>query len=325
MTSVLIDFHHSDLHESLYRLFQDRLGFTVYTPRGLDWFTEGIWRQGHQHFGDAIAKQFLLAAERDTLQPQREINWVTLDDAKAMEWGLVVASVPDNYDGYARFAQDHGARFAIEVGNVNQWVDRRLDPLILDSTGQYPGGVSFTPEFALEGAFRYREPEQTRLVSSFANLFPRLPCYPLFSETMARLPGWASRVYGHSGPDGFLQPTSAVGERMAACDFIWHDKITGDGFGYVIHYAAAVGRPLIGHASHYRGQRAEFLWEDGVTCIDLDKHSPAETARLMEEIVSDPPRHQAMCEEISRRVFWAIDWDAEAQAISDALGLAVAA
>ena len=136
---------------------------------------------------------------------------------------------------------------------------------------------------------------------------------------------WYADVYGHNGPDGFVKPTSAIAPRMGSAHFGWHDKVSGDGFGYVIHYWASVGRPLIGHASHYRGQVAADLWEDGATCIDLDKHSPAETALLMEEIVSDRDRHEEMCFNIAQRVRERIDFAADAQRVAEALGLLVAA
>ena len=107
---------------------------------------------------------------------------------------------------------------------------------------------------------------------------------------------------------------------MAGSAFGWHDKEQGDGFGHVIHQWAAVGRPLIGHASHYRGRMAESLWQDGVTCIDLDRHSPAETASLIGSISRDTKRHRAMCEAI-RAEFDKIDWAGETERIRELLGV----
>jgi hypothetical protein len=325
LVNVLIDQHHSDLLESLHRLFEDRLGMKVVVPHGLDWFEEGYWNFGRWAFGDdRLGRQFLLAPAIDPLQPDRVLRRRGLEEAKGMDFDLVIATVPDNYDGFRRFAAEKGAQFAIEVGNVNQPVDRC--DLILDSTGQYPGGVPFTPEFDIEGAFAYtRLPATVQpKIMSFVNLFPGLPCYPLFEQIVTSDVA-RSYVYGHNGPAGFISPTSAIGTRMRRADFGWQDKISGDGFGYVIHYWASIGRPLIGHASHYAGQVAADLWEDGVTAIDLDKHSPAEAASLIEEIVSDPDRHAEMCFTIAQRVRERIDFAADAQRVGDALGLMVPA
>lgn len=329
MTNILVDRHHADLLESLHKLFEDRLGMTVYVPAGMDWQQQGYWRfgQGYPDGGAGVAKQFLVdSLAVDDLQPHRTLRLLTLEEAQGMDFALVMATVPDNYDGFARFAKEKGARFGIEVGNVNQWVDMRLDPFVLDSTGVYGHGTPFTPEFDMDGAFAYRAPNAAQRVSSFVNLFPRLPCFGQFGEVISALPmSWAYRVYGHDGLDAFIKPTSDIADLMGQSSFGWHDKISGDGFGYVIHYWASVGRPLIGHASHYRGQVAADLWEDGVTCIDLDKHSPAETARLMEEIVADRDRHEEMCFTIAQRVRERIDFAADAQRVAEALGLLVTA
>lgn len=331
--NILLDRHHSDLLESLHRLFEDRLGLTCYVPFGMEWQEQGYWRfgQGYSDGGQGVAKQFLVdAPEVDDLQPHRKLRRVSLEDARRMDWTLVMASVPDNYEGYHRFAWEHGGQFGVEVGNVNQWVDMRLNPFILDSTGKYGQGVPFTPEFDLDDAFRYVVPSGERYVASFVNLFPHLSCFGLFTETaletMAPLgPPWTFGVFGHGGPDGFVKPTTDIAHEMAHNAFGWHDKVTGDGFGYVIHYWAAVGRPLIGHASHYAGQIAADLWEDGVTCIDLDQHPPEVVAVLMENIVRDRDRHEAMCSEIARRVRARIDFARDAENVAKALNVGVPA
>jgi hypothetical protein len=331
---VLIDVHHSDLMESLHRLFADRLGADVRVPYGLEWRDAGYWRfgQGYPDGGLGVAKQFLLMPAIDDLQPHRVRNMTTLEEAQDLDWDVVIASVPDNYDGYHRFAQEHGARFAIQVGNVNQPVDWSLKPLVFDATGVH-GGVPFTPEWDIDGAFRYSPPTQSRWTRSFVNLFPQLPCFPQMMATADVMlnwsppygsPPWTFQTLGHGSPT-FVKPTSGIAALMRECSFGWHDKVTGDGFGYVIHYWASVGRPLIGHASHYRNQTAADLWEDGVTCIDLDLHTPAEAAHLMEEIVSDPARHAEMCWTISQRVRARVDFAADAERVADALGMLVAA
>lgn len=40
---VLADYHHHDLFESLAILFEDRLGWELYRPIGMEWFDEGYW------------------------------------------------------------------------------------------------------------------------------------------------------------------------------------------------------------------------------------------------------------------------------------------
>jgi hypothetical protein len=108
---------------------------------------------------------------------------------------------------------------------------------------------------------------------------------------------------------------------MAGSAFGWHDKHQGDGFGHVIHDWAAIGRPIIGHAHHYRGLMAERFWQDGVTAIDLDRHSWNEVAEIIRTMT--PEKHREMCEAI-RAEFDKIDWDLEAAAVAELLGIRAA-
>jgi hypothetical protein len=110
-----------------------------------------------------------------------------------------------------------------------------------------------------------------RNASSFVNCMPSMgACWDLLVENARRDPGRGLR---HRRPDGVIKPYSRPRQSMARVGWGWHDKAQGDGFGHVIHSWAAVGRPLIGHASHYRGKMAEPFWVDGVTCLDLDRRS----------------------------------------------------
>jgi hypothetical protein len=325
---VLIDYHHACLAESMHRLFEDRLGLEVWLPKGMEWFDEGYWVHGAGHMGDILARQYLLMPDTDSATPERKHRMCTLEEFRAMgEWAVICPTVQENQHGFARLAQEVGAAYAYGVGNTGQRIDWSLDPFVLSSS-EAPllgRGMIVHQEFDMEGAFAYSPfAGNRRSVASFLINFHRLPGYPLFEEAKALLPKWDFRCYGH-GPDGWTEPTSRLGELMRRTAFAWHDKPTGDGFGHSIHGWAAVGRPLIGHASYYRGQLAEDLWEDGVTCIDLDKHSPAETARLMEEIASTPEMHAGMCQEIAKRVRSRIDFAAEAQRVAEGLGLLVPA
>ena len=123
-------------------------------------------------------------------------------------------------------------------------------------------------------------------------------------------------VYGIDGPDGIVKPLSKSLDIMASVGWGWHDKAHGDGFGHVIHGWAAIGRPLIGHASHYRGKMAERFWVNGETCIDLDRHSIGEAVDIVLSIT--PERHLEMCRAI-RALFDEIDWDGETEQIRSLL------
>ena len=347
--NVLADRHHAGLYRSL-QLLGDRLGWNLYTPVGMDWWDAGIWNFGRKTWGDdRLARQFIAGPEwvqgwwgegyRDTVDPEfppspvepgvyppETIHGVTLAQARNMPWDLVIASAEDNQWGFAAFAKGVGARFVVQVGNTGQHVDWSLDPLALVSS-EVPivgRGVRYHQEMD-PAATRFVDPgtawhRAQRAITSFVNCFPSIgPCYDGWKAMEAALPEFGFEEYGIDGAHGVLKPIGRLADRMADALFGYHDKVHGDGFGHVIHGWAAVGRPLIGHGSHYAGKMAHHFWQHGRTAIDLDVVSIPEAARMVREIAADPDRHAEMCHAI-RAEYERIDHAAEAEAIRALLG-----
>ena len=308
---LLADRHQADLFYAIERLFEDRLGWQVYTPIGHDWWDEGIWRFGEVFGDDRLAQQYLpitddwrevepgLYLTFDHHHPERPLYGVTLACARGWSWDAVMATVQENQPGFARFAREQGGRYLYQVGNTRQEIDWSLEPGVLNAseavlTGR---GVDIGQEFDHDGTFRFREPEHRNRIASFVNLLPLIPeSWGPFEELAKHLPEYRFRSFGHSCPDGLLRPVAAIADEMGRTGWGFQDKPTGDGFGHIIHNWAAVGRPLIGHARYYLGQRAEVFWRDGETCIDLDRHSYAEAAAIIRETSAE--RHWEMCHAI---------------------------
>jgi hypothetical protein len=326
--NVLIDRHHAGLFHSL-QLLGARLGWTIYTPTGHDWWDAGVWRFGEVFGDDRLAQQYLTQTEPfDNEFPDTPIAFVTLAEAQAMDWAYVIATVQENQHGFARFARERGATYVMQVGNTGQWVDWSLDPLALVSSEvpihgrgivyhQEMDPVDFVPvDEVVEGG------DYIRFAASFVNCMSSMgACWDLLLQAEAL--GVPVDVYGIDGQDGIVKPYSQLVRLMSLYGWGWHDKAQGDGFGHVIHSWAAVGRPLIGHASHYRGRMAEPFWQDGVTCIDLDRHSIAEAVEIVRTMSVE--QHADMCFRIREVFDEQVDYGREATAIADFLGLAVAA
>jgi hypothetical protein len=317
---ALLDFHHSDLLESLHLLLEDRLGITCYIPVGPEWWNEEVWQFGRWTWGDErLASQFLTRAnvEVESGHPERRHRCLTLAEARDMSWDYVVASLPDNYAGYHRFAEQHGARFVIQVGNTNQEIAWGLDPLVLNSSEMPMNGrgVTYHQEFDLR-AFRYAPP-RSRSIASFVNCMDSMVCWPLLAEARLLLPDRDWKIYGIGGADGNVKPTARVGFEMRRAGWAWHDKITGDGFGHVLHNWAATGRPLIGHSSHYAGKLGAPFWQDGVTCIDLDHRTVEEAVEIIRS--TDRKRHREMCEAMRETFDATVDFEADAEAVRELL------
>jgi hypothetical protein len=315
--NVLADRHHSGLYHSL-QLLAQRLGWTLYTPQGHEWWDAGYWRFGEVYGDDRLARQFLSQTTPDDEFPDDPINYVTLDEARALDWAFVIATVQDNQHGFRRLADELGARFVMQVGNTGQMVDWGLDPLALVSS-EVPilgRGIRYHQEM---DRVDFRPVVHRKATASFVNCMTSMGrCWDLLAE-YDRLADWAVDVYGIDGPAGIVKPYTKLIGYMGSYGWGWHDKAQGDGFGHVIHSWAAVGRPLIGHASHYRGRMAEPFWQDGVTCLDLDRHSVAEVVDIVRTM--HPDDHERMCRAIRAEFDRAVDYDAEAAAIADFLGV----
>lgn len=316
--NVLADRHHAGLYRSL-QLLADRLGWTLHTPVGHGWWDQRIWNFGRSSWGDdRLAQQFLTYGSEwtDPEFPDVPIRGVTLAEAQRLPWDLIIATAEDNQWGFADFAKGVGARFVMQVGNTRQTVDWSLDPLAIVSSEVPVEGRGVRYHQEMDPVYQWHDPAEADRwsIRSFVNLMPRIECGPLMADVQGLTPDFRWGVHGIDCPNGVVKPSSDLAALMAVSGFGWHDKITGDGFGHVLHGWAAVGRPIIGHGSHYAGQMGEAFWQDGRTCIDLDKHPLTEAVQLVRAIADDPEWHASMCRAI-RAEFDRIDHDAEAEAI----------
>lgn len=343
--NILVDRHQADLFYSLQILFEDRLGLQVYTPVGFEWYDQEYWNFGRKHFGRELANQYLGidAAYHEVLDRVDRIEyWETTDPAHldrpircvtkpqfdAMgDFSHICATVQDNQHGFKRLADEIGAKYVYQVGNTNQQIDWSLDPIALIS-GEEPilgRGLNMHQPFDMQETFRYREPVNSKLITSWVNCMPRISgtCWPTLLSYREALPEFEFRIYGICLPEeverwpivkGNVHPVEAIADEMAASRFVWHCKAHGDGFGHVLHNAAAVGRPLIGEAGHYKGKMPEHIWKDLTTCIDLEQRSFDENVALIRKIADDPVKYGEMSRAIRSEVEH-IDWAGEAAQI----------
>jgi len=345
VTSILVDYHHHDLWESL-ELLCERLGWTLYRPIGMEFFHEGYWNFERAWHGDAVAKQYLepwgsdfgilgqVGTKRIDQTHGRMQNLLTLEEARDLRPDIVMASVAHNHEGLHRFAKEVGAKFGLHLGNVRfSHIDMAEDRWDLADfgivTSILPGPVDVPhvtvhQEFSLRD-FRHEPPpdNERMVISSFVNCFPEnTKAYEGFRQVASRRPDYDWRVYGAYGsvPEdeyaaGNVQPCAAVGDAMRQADIAWHTKQWSDGFGHVIHNWGAVGRPLIGHEWYYRSQLAGPLWQEGVTSFDITDKSPDDVAILLDHLAQDPDLRLRMGEAMAARFREVVDFDEEEQAI----------
>lgn len=354
---VLADFHHHALAESLLMLFEDRFGCDVYFPYSMDWFDEEVWQFERAWHGDKVARQYLEGIwagytpredggimRVDPRHPGRYQHGITLGAARMMHWDLVISSLPHNDPGFRRFADLAGAKMIVQVGNHMQdslW--GAADYILASST--LPGHTSpdewgrpfiwngkptiiYHQEFALD-TFRQRLPAKGREVASWVNCFPETPVYPAFREFARRTAtdfDWkVYGAYGSAQPDelaaGDVSLVPEIADRMSDARIAWHEKSWSDGFGHVIHNWFALGRPVIGVPRYYQDKLAGPLFVEGVTSYDVERYTEAELVAIMRRLRDDDEHHADMCDAAARRFRNLVDFDGEANAIAQMVGL----
>lgn len=340
---VLADYHHSDLFESYQLLFADRFGWDVYAPYGMAWFDEWYYSFERAVHGDAVARQYLEGVWQDVVDkgdhferpdythPGRTIKGVTLEQARAQKWDIVIASVPDNDAGFHRLAKETGGHFGIQMGNAGQFSDWDRAEFGLVSTnfiGVPPKPyVVYRQEFNLQDFKHEWPPAEPKSIGSFMQCFAenRGKDRGLFYDQWQRLASanrdfdW--KVYGAYGSEeedewacGNLPSTPAVAAAMVRTGIFWHAKYWSDGYGHVIHNMFAVGRPIFAYHSYYADKLAGALFVPGTTMVSLDGLSDHEIVDYLRRF-RDPSETEAwrMGEAAAARFREVVNFDEDAE------------
>ncbi len=337
MIRVLADHHHASLWESLCLLFEDRLGWELYRPRGEEWWVEPIWRFDHQmpHF-EAVARQYMDGwisdvdcgdhwERRDAMYPGRVHKMLTMEQARDMRPDIVIATIAENEEGLHGFAREIGAKFGLQLGNQGSANHYALADFSLISTTRdsYPWTpyVTYRQEFSLNDyRFEY-PPTDPTYVGTWVQALPEDPEeYGRFLELARALPDLKLRYHGHVGPvddfwGGNVVTSVDLAAQMRSARVGLHFKKWSDGYGHVIHNLFAVGKPVVATASFYADKLAGPLFVEGVTSFDVQRHSKAETVDFIRRLVDDDDLHQRMSEASAARFREIVDFDAEAEQI----------
>lgn len=340
---VLVDAIHADLLHSLRLLFEDRYGWEMFVPSGMAWYHSGIWRFEHERLGDQVARQFLAewgddrqgpgdySLRQDTTHPTRETKRVTLEQARATSWDLVIATLAENEAGLHGFARDVGATYGIQVGNQGALNQLGLADFVMSSVTMphvklWMPHVFYHQEFDLAD-FRFTYPPADRdLVATRVQCITETDEYARFRAVAGLVPEVRFRHYGHCGArddlwGGDAPTTAEVATQMRAAGIAWHDKRWSDGYGHVVHDWFAVGRPVIGSTRYYTGQTdgieklAAPLFVEGVTSFDMDRRSDAELAELVRRLATDDEYHWTISHQAYDRFREVVSFDNEAREI----------
>lgn len=325
----------------MHLLFEKRLGGTLMRPIGHEWYKRGFWRYSTnpdtvKQYLDvppegAFGTQFFLpSSEEDGLYLIPDIEGtkaylhraITFERFLKTDFDFIIASVYSHERSYyelnKRFKPD--AVRIRQFGNPMEACNFRLCRNLLNSTkNPVPPDINhvhYHPEFSFEDYY-YTPPETHKVIKNFVNCFPSMVDAPLWDHYGRAMSDFTWKMHGIQGRDGLLLAKD-VPKAMREASFIWQVKAQGDGYGFVIHNAYASGRPCIVKKHYYRGQTAEALLEDSVTCIDLDRGTIPENVEKIRHF-SEPERHAEMCENAYNRFKEVVDFDKECMQIKNFL------
>ncbi|WP_372660585.1 hypothetical protein [Cohnella sp.] len=327
---VFTDFHHGSLLLSLILFFEKRLGGTITTPIGVEWYTQGFWKiRDHpdviREFLEPVGKGESLKDNRSIYMCQDRSGFtykgVTLDGFYELPVDIVIASLPEHVEPFWRLCQTHPSKpkLVFQIGNdwqMQQWIAPNvMTSAVIKSIPKHIHSIlyhqefdlsMFHPDFSLPGNY----------IHSFVNCFiDEGGCardYQLFQTVEALMPNWTFKSYGVECRNGNISGHQVIAEQMRKARFIWHTKYGGDGYGHIIYNSAAMARPLIVKAEYYNEKLGKELMVDGVTCLSIDGLSPQE---IVNKILyySEENRYSALCKNMYDNFKLKVDFDKEGE------------
>lgn len=322
---VLADMHHQQLFHSLELLFEKRLGWELYTMKGLEWFNEGFWK-GAEAYANNVGTVGQYLGLRGKTPDSNGVcvvdgtKGLTLEGFKTMPVDIVIASIPAHVKSFNDLIKKYKpqAKLIYQVGNHFGSIDFSLVKNLMSSTmpEQVPSNVNavfYHQEFSLD-VFKYEPPQESKAIRSFVHTLSIAGHFQAdwqdFLSLEKALPELKFEAYGAGCRDGCIGGEGEIARLIRESLFGFHLKNMADGFGHTIHNWFACGRPVIVRKSQYQGKLAGQLMIDGLTCIDLDKGSLESNVERIRK-ASQPEEHNKMCQQAFDKFKRVCDFDKE--------------
>lgn len=288
------------------------LGINAATPDGTPPLNEvdGMaWKKGDYPFKDPYV-YFCKDIEGHKFN-----NAITFDGFMNTDINIVIASIPSHVEPFKKLCEIHPSKpkLIFQIGNAwtreAAYADNIMSSAIIDGVDlRETNFILYHQEFDT-GVFypctkcMIREYHKDWSMHSGKNIYSFINCFnvqphlesdwQLFQGMERLLPDWNFKSFGGQCRDGSMDGTENLANKMREARFIWHTKNGGDGYGHVLHNAAAVGKPLIVKKSYYTGKLGDALLIDGITCINIDNLTPDEIIQKI-NYFSDPERYIEM-------------------------------
>lgn len=334
MLKVFSDLHHGDLYYSLHSLFEKRLGFELYRPIGLDWFHAGHWKIAAP-YGNAIdtANQYLDINNfgfdinlnlngshyvKDGIyhihEPTHDYyqKAITLEQFKNMKFDIMMPTYsPHDYEyEKLRNLYQPNAKMVCHLGNTKQ---RTHLPNVLTSVPYNKASkqnVVYCHQELDPKLYSYEEPKNKNIINAVVSCFPYPEVWNKYKNLLSDI---SMKYYGSGSPEGPVHGAKGVAEKMIESNIGWHLKPHG-GLGHTAMGWMYCGRPIITNMSQHRswGGDAVRLFEPGVTCHDIEAHSPEENCAMIRKML-EPEENIRWCERARARFIDIINYDREEQ------------
>lgn len=334
---VFVDLHHSDLYYSLHLLLEKRLGFELYRPVGMDWFTEGFWKIATPYSDPLpVVSQFLT---NDIEYPERYHpeygiynieckdgvyhvydpihkyyqKAITLDTFKNTKFDLIISTVQE-HDHTFQILKDKyqpTAKHIAQLGNVGQKTEvKDVFHSVTYKPYPYQNAVLIHQEIDTN-LYKFTPINSyTKNIYSVVNLAPDIETYNLYKNKMTDC---NFKYYGINSPDGMLDGTFGVSSKMIESNIGWSLKPLG-GLGHSNMGWCYSGRPIITNMSQHRffGGVALQLFEPNVTCIDIESDNLESNINKIQDWLI-PENTTKYGENLRNRFLELVNYDVEEQ------------
>jgi len=312
------------------------LGWSLYRPIGFEWFDAGFWRIADAYADPKDTANQYLAINNDGWVPYKNMNGenyledgiyhchqlshdyyhkaITLDKFKEMKFDLIIATIPREEKVFTELLRRYQpqAKLIAQCGNTFQGSNLKyvMSSVPVEGKGYTPDQdvVYYHQEISRE--MFYHESPREKKITSFVNCYPYPETYIKYKNS---LPEFDFKYHGADCPDGAVAGEKAIAPMMREAMFGWHLKPWG-GLGHTAMQWALSGRPVIMRSSDTdpsnRNKETEYLWEDGRTCVDLDRGCIEENEMGIRKL-ADPMRIAKVCEEVDRRSKEIFNYDQE--------------
>ncbi len=316
---VFADRHHDSLYESLSLLFEKRLGGTLLTPMGLEWFPEW-WKIAEPYGNDPrTANQYLGIRGSHTkdngILTFENMKGITFEAFKNTPIDIIIASIPAHLPIYKKLILTYHpeAKLVFQMGNMFGEIINNLHdvPNLMSSTIDIPvpgncNAVFYHQEFPVE-VFTPTSINPGKNITSFIHCLISTGHGPTFYQMEGEMPDYVFKSYGASCKDGPVDGIEKMAPIMANSRFGFHCKWGGDGFGHVLYNWYASGRPVIISGHDYIDKLGSELLEDGETCIDIDKHTLGEVENIIRDYEKGY-KYEYICQQAYNRFKSCVDF-----------------